>query len=64
MCDLPPETVRSLAATSNPYSPTAARAGSAEKIDVLARRHQAGAPLWHPDDNPEQSGPSQHDPER
>lgn len=64
MCELPPEALDPPHSVLGAFEPTAARAGSAEKIDVLARRHQAGAPLWHPDDNPEQSGPSQHEPER
>lgn len=38
------------------FAPTAAPAGSAEKIDVLARRIAQGLPLWHPDDRSDYSG--------
>ena len=32
------------------FSPTGAPAGSAEKLEVMARRIREGLPLWHPDD--------------
>jgi hypothetical protein len=38
------------------FRPTAAPAGSKEKLDVLAARVQRGEPLWHPDDRPDYSG--------
>lgn len=38
------------------YTPTEAPAGSAEKLEMLARRVQAGVPLWHPDDRADYSG--------
>ena len=31
----------------NEFLPTSARPGSAEKVDILARRVQMGQPLWH-----------------
>lgn len=34
-----------------PTKPTAARPGSADKVDVMARRATAGLPLHDPDDN-------------
>ena len=40
----------------NGFSPTAAPAGSREKLDVLADRVLRGEPLWHPDDRPDYSG--------
>lgn len=46
---------------NDPAQPNAAPAGSKEKLQTLAARHAAGLPLWHPDDNPEQAGPSDHD---
>ncbi len=36
---------------SEEFIPTAAPAGSREKIDVLAERIQRGMPLWHPEDS-------------
>ena len=33
------------------FVPTAAPAGSRQKIDVLAERIQRGLPLWHPQDS-------------
>ena len=33
------------------FVPTAAPAGSRQKIDVLAERIQRGFPLWHPQDS-------------
>lgn len=38
------------------FSATDAPAGSAEKLEMLARRVQAGVPLWHPDDRADYSG--------
>ena len=38
------------------FVPTEAPAGSAEKLDVLARRIREGVPLWHPDDRADYSG--------
>ncbi len=38
------------------FVPTAAPAGSPEKLDILARRIALGLPLWHPDDRPDYSG--------
>jgi len=35
---------------SEEFTPTAAPAGSRQKIDVLAERIQRGMPLWHPED--------------
>ena len=37
--------------TTNDFVPTAAPAGSRQKIDVLAERIQRGLPLWHPEDS-------------
>ena len=36
--------------TTDDFVPTAAPAGSRQKIDVLAERIQRGFPLWHPQD--------------
>jgi hypothetical protein len=33
------------------FIPTAAPAGSRQKIDILAERIQRGMPLWHPEDS-------------
>ena len=41
---------------SDQFAPTAAPAGSREKLDVLAQRVQMGVPLWHPEDRPDYSG--------
>jgi hypothetical protein len=38
------------------FIPTAAAAGSAEKLAVLARRVQLGLPLWHPNDRCDYTG--------
>ena len=38
------------------FIPTAAPAGSPEKISILARRVELGLPLWHPDDRCDYSG--------
>lgn len=38
-------------ADPDPAAPTSAAAGSPEKIAVLAARHAANVPLWHPDDS-------------
>ncbi|MEK6236724.1 MAG: hypothetical protein N2C14_18605 [Planctomycetales bacterium] len=38
------------------FTPTSAPAGSSEKLDILARRVQMGAPLWHPNDRCDYSG--------
>ena len=37
---------------SRHFVPTAAPAGSLEKMAVLRRRLTLGLPLWHPQDNP------------
>ena len=38
------------------FIPTAAAAGSAEKIAILAERVRQGLPLWHPGDRAAESG--------
>ena len=38
------------------FVPTAAPAGSPEKLETLARRLELGLPLWHPDDRADYSG--------
>jgi len=38
------------------FSPTDAPAGSAEKIDTLAKRVQRGEPLWHTHDRSDYTG--------
>ena len=38
------------------FEPTEAPAGSAEKLDVLARRLREGLPLWHSQDRADYSG--------
>ncbi len=38
------------------FTPTEAPAGSAEKLEILARRIQMGVPVWHPDDRADSSG--------
>lgn len=38
------------------FNPTDAPAGSAEKIEVLRRRVELGAPLWHGEDRVDYSG--------
>jgi hypothetical protein len=38
------------------YNATEAPAGSHEKLEILARRVQAGVPLWHPEDRADYSG--------
>jgi hypothetical protein len=35
---------------------TEAPAGSAEKLEIMARRIQMGVPLWHPEDRCDYSG--------
>lgn len=42
-------------ASSN-FEPTAAPAGSDEKIEILRRRIEMGLPLWHTDDRQDYSG--------
>jgi hypothetical protein len=37
------------------FIPTAAPAGSKQKIDILAERIQRGMPLWHPEDSTDSS---------
>jgi hypothetical protein len=37
------------------FIPTAAPAGSRQKIDILAERIQRGMPLWHPEDSTDSS---------
>jgi hypothetical protein len=34
-----------------PAEPTAAVAGSAEKLEILRQRAERGESLWHPEDN-------------
>jgi hypothetical protein len=41
--------------TSSEFVPTAAPAGSKQKIDILAERIQRGMPLWHPEDSTDSS---------
>jgi hypothetical protein len=41
---------------SDDFDPTDAPAGSREKLEVLARRVQAGVPLWHDEDRGDYSG--------
>lgn len=41
---------------SDQFIPTEAPAGSAEKLETLARRVAMGMPLWHPDDRADYSG--------
>lgn len=38
------------------FVPTAAPAGSMEKIELLAERVRLGLPLWHPEDRCDYSG--------
>lgn len=38
------------------FAPTEAPAGSAAKIEILARRIELGLPMWHPDDRQDYSG--------
>jgi hypothetical protein len=38
------------------FVPTEAPAGSAEKLEVLARRLREGLPLWHSEDRADYSG--------
>jgi hypothetical protein len=38
------------------FVPTEAPAGSAEKLEIMARRIREGMPLWHPDDRADYSG--------
>ena len=38
------------------FDPTAAPAGSREKLEILAERVQQGLPLWHEEDRPDYSG--------
>ena len=42
--------------TTKTFCPTAAPAGSREKLDVMAERVLKGEPLWHPEDRPDYSG--------
>jgi hypothetical protein len=49
---LPPETLDDVALLDiNPYQPTKAKPGSAEKQQVLSDRYVEGLPLWHDGDN-------------
>ena len=43
-------------ATGDEFGPTAAPAGSDDKIAILAERVQRGEPLWHDEDRPDYSG--------
>jgi len=38
------------------FGPTAAPAGSVEKLEVLAERIRSGHPLWHNEDRADYSG--------
>ena len=38
------------------FQPTAAPAGSAEKLEILAERVRQGQPLWHEEDRFDYSG--------
>jgi hypothetical protein len=38
------------------FTATEAPAGSAEKLEIMARRVQMGVPLWHPEDRGDYSG--------
>ncbi len=37
-------------ASLNPYTPTEAKPGSEDKVQMLAARYAAGLPLWHDSD--------------
>lgn len=37
-------------ASLNPYTPTEAKPGSEDKVQMLAARYAAGLPLWHNSD--------------
>jgi hypothetical protein len=41
---------------SGEFMPTEAPAGSAEKLAEMARRIEAGLPLWHPSDRADYTG--------
>ncbi len=41
---------------TNDFCPTAAPAGSSQKLAVLAERVALGLPLWHPEDRCDYSG--------
>ena len=41
---------------SSEFEATTAPAGSAEKIEILRRRVEAGHPLWHTEDRSDYSG--------
>lgn len=38
------------------FTPTDAPAGSATKLEALAKRIEQGLPLWHPEDRSDYSG--------
>jgi len=38
------------------FVPTDAPAGTAEKLEIMARRVRQGLPLWHPEDRSDYSG--------
>ena len=38
------------------FAPTDAPAGSAAKLEILARRIAQGMPLWHPEDRADYTG--------
>lgn len=42
--------------SSEDFVPTEAPAGSAAKLEVMAKRIEMGLPLWHPDDRADYSG--------
>ena len=37
-------------ASKNPFTPTEAKPGSEDKVQMLAARYAAGLPLWHDSD--------------
>ena len=46
----------------DPYTPTEAKPGSEDKVQMLAARYAAGLPLWH-DSDCYDHGPDAHDDE-
>ena len=46
----------------DPYTPTEAKPGSDDKVQMLAARYAAGLPLWH-DSDCYDHGPDSHDAE-
>lgn len=41
---------------SDEFAPTEAPAGSAQKLEIMAKRIEMGLPLWHPEDRSDYSG--------